>query len=669
MPIEPLPEETKKDSRSAKEMTSYKLKEKDEDENYFNSLKLNLSPELETIIVGNIFALIDLYKPLLQPYHDEWELLRQHYENELPTKNFPWVGCCSHHEPIIQGDTDAVVARVGEVLHGKRPNLAFVPTEESDVQACEKKEQFIDYEFAVEMKIEEQDDPAIHDAVLLGTGLLKLTWHRETRRVKDVEKHKGLNDILQFLEKYPNAESKYPEFLQRLINDETINLTVEYDEEVYNAPKAEHIELEDLIIDPRIKRLEDQRLIVTVLKYSRDDLLKKEKEGFFDNVSEVLVDINEGETDTTDYKVLECVYKCNTGKDKFEEKNIFYIEYQHQSILRAMSYPYQHGRPYLIPYFYESRAKGFFRRGLGYRLRPINETVDTLIRQAVDSNTLGNVATFTMTGDEELNPSTFPLSPGTILPVGDHDNLRKIEMNANSGIAMTIDLAQIIKRGKDEASGVSAHITGKESPTDPRAPATKTNALLFESNKRLAKGIKMLQRCFQEVGFQTAQLFYQFMPPGKEYRILGAEGYAFKKMSREDVRIRGDYTPVGSMELIHPEAIYAKNRQLFTDILPILKEKGLVQAEYELIKEYISSTSKSWEKEVNKIWPDIEQQIKQTILIQQKMKTARIGAERDAMIEQGMTSGLDTKEATALARVKYPDAAEGEIDGREQGTN
>lgn len=613
----------------------YELKERNPKKDYFDSLDLKLSDEQELAIVRDIKDIITAQEAKMAKWVEEWKEARKWYEDELEVKTVPWEGCSQHHEPIIENVVDAIRVRAKRAIFGKRPIWVFEPREKTDIESCKRKEDFIDYEASVEMDLEGKTDNTLHEAILLGNGFLALSWINEVKRVRDIEAYNGTNDLDKFIANYPDAEETYPEYLARIKNGERVELFVSYDDEVYNAPKPEYVKAEDIIADVDIPEADRQICLGRWKYFTRNELLALEKKGFFKDVSRLWSEEKSGENkdnpkpDTKLYAIAEVIYKCDldddvdddVDDDGLAEDNLFWVAKDGDYCFRSIAYPYWHMRPFIIPFYAEAKGDKFFRRGYGYRMKRINGTVDALIQQAVDTNSVAGVPAFT-TDDPDFNPANWPFYPGCTMPKG----LEQLKITSTGQIGATMELAQWIKKGAEEKSGVTNYMTGRESATDPTAPAAKTTALLFEANLRISECIRSLQKSMQEVGFQIAQLYYQFIDQEKEYRILGKPvgEPAFAKLTREDVRIRGDFVPQGTMETINPDLMFQKNKFLYEAGIKNSAIAGNPVIMHELWRNMVMSSGEYWEKIVDKIAPDpiqaLEEMQKLQLKIQEKME-------------------------------------------------
>lgn len=660
------------EANSVEQRKDYKLEEIESEEKFTNSLKLDLSDDEKQTIATDIISLADEFEVSRKEWTDQWQIVRQYYEDELPEHTFPWEGCCQYHDPMILKSVNSIESRISQVIFGtgERRVWTFKPTEKSDIETNRRKEKYIDYVTVVEMKLEEVFNGVSHDAVLLGNGFMALTWLKNEQRVKDVEIYDPSqdNEVLlrnadperdeeldlelsamdTFLKNYPDAQEKYPEEYAKIARGERVELKVNYNDLVYNAPKAERVKPEDMIADRRIIEPERQTLYGRWKYFTRNELLQLKEQGFFENVDEVLTELKQdtdkdGKTftkpDTKLYQVAEVIYRHNNVKNKTGQPgmNLFWIFKDKKVYLRGVSYIYDHMKPFIVPFYIEDKGDEFYRKGVGVRLLGVNDVEDTLIRQAVDSNTIANVPCFT-SDDPDFRPQTIKFYPGATLPKG----LQQVKITGGNAVQYSIELGQLIARKADDIPSVSSLLTGKESPTDPTAPASKTAMLIRESGINIAKGIKSIKLAMREVGFQISELEYQFGDKKKQFRVIGS--VAFEEITADDMRIRGDFVPAGSLEYADPNIVFQKDKFLYEEGKqnPIVQSNPVIQAE--LWRNLVISAGDLWEMQVDKLAPTPLESMDMMADFQEKQQEKKLEIGKRIARKQGRLRGKTPEE-------------------------
>jgi hypothetical protein len=94
-----------------------------------------------------------------------------------------------------------------------------------------------------------------------------------------------------------------------------------------------------------------------------------------------------------------------------------------------------------------------------------------------------------------------------------------------------IALGQTLKKQNDDVTGVQSAITGRQDPTDPHAPASKTIALLNQSGVNIKDYIRQFLPSFNIFVGNVMQLYYQMSQEGRKFKV----GHNTKKVTGEDV--------------------------------------------------------------------------------------------------------------------------------------
>ena len=163
----------------------------------------------------------------------------------------------------------------------------------------------------------DEESKVVHNAVLKGVGILKITHKVKREPRKRIEKYEGLNELVlnpqtgqpvvnpstgkpqiknkgleDFLKAWPDAGKRYPNFIRDLIGDgspgsgKTIELIGRYTETTYNDPYYENIDPKDFYVRKSCKGLEGLRvakLIVERRKMTYWELrAEEEDENFYD---------------------------------------------------------------------------------------------------------------------------------------------------------------------------------------------------------------------------------------------------------------------------------------------------------------------------------------------------------------------------------------------------
>jgi len=215
-----------------------------------------------------------------------------------------------------------------------------------------------------------------------------------------------------------------------------------YDSEV-GTNVSEHVFAKDLVINYYAKSVEKALRKTHILSLSKNELYEKQKAGIF-------LDIDLGDpiprddrlTKTTDemqgmrppgtgsdkpYTILEYHGFWDLDEDGYKEPYIITIEEASRKVLRIVA-RYNEGsisrsatgemlriepKEYFTQYdFIKNPSGGIYGIGFGLLLGPLNETVNTLINQLVDSGTLSNLQAGFISKSLRIQKGSMKFTPG-----------------------------------------------------------------------------------------------------------------------------------------------------------------------------------------------------------------------------------------------------------------
>jgi len=614
--------ETDKYEIPENQRTDYILEERPEEKVRFSedSLKVTLSEKKQEEFLKYLCEEIDAIDQKQQLYFKEFDIDDDQYDGILEEKTFPFEDSSNIAVPMTPEKVDAVATRAIKAIVEAEPIWIVEPTEESDIEACEKQERFLDFIAKNKIDYEEVVGNVAFDATLYGTGILELTWAQEVERVRGIGKYAGKKGLKEFLASYPDAQEKYPAFVRRLEEGETIDILEEYDDVVYNAAKPIHIPIRDFVINPDNITLKKASLYGKRFSQTGNELRQKAKDNYYDDISSLtLVKESTGEdAQSVDMKFLKREFQCyrlvvSYAFEEGETEQKYLVELVYDSnkskkqLLRIVQYPYWHNQPCFIPFHITRRKRSFYREGIAKMLRYPQLAADVLFNLGIDIATIQAMPSFKARRSaksvlaRELNKGWYP---GVIFWVDDIDNDLKEIRHGEGNIGQLQNLEQTANRYGELRSGISPYMSGKESSTDKDAPARKTAILLNESNMRVGAYIKQLQRSNREVAFQLIQLYYQFMPAGQEYRILNEAGDpAFPKINRDEIQLRADYRPHGSADTLNrvyeQESLFQNYERLRAN--PLLSPEINPPGFRYLTEQLVKAMGGDWDKKASKI--------------------------------------------------------------------
>ena len=444
-----------------------------------------------------------------------------------------WCGQCV---PLTVKDVDACVSQTEEAFEDVDPKWVIeTPPDKNLIPARDIQEKILDYYSDSEMEDVETWTKIYHDAFLLGNSWNCMVFKRDFIRVRDYREY---SDVESFVKDFPQKYLNYPKYLEQLAQRKTIRLIVDYDQEVCRSAKPEFAEWEDIYVPlatEGIAGMLKARIVARRIWMRFEDISILEKEGDYrDGISKKLkYPLTESKVSSTeidpdylkkDYETFEVQYFVDIDKDGKEERCLFNIEKERHLCMRAIRYPYNHGRPYVIPYFIQKTRKGIYQPGLGEKLQQINITANALVNHILNASIIANSLSLKVrTGTDAVRALyEHQWYPGSILELMNVDDVQQFTFNTPN-LSSLINLFVLIEKFGQDVSGITDYLVGQESPEDPTAPASKTIALMKKSELKLRRYIKNLKRSNNEAGYQALRLIYQYVPKERIARILGKD--------------------------------------------------------------------------------------------------------------------------------------------------
>jgi hypothetical protein len=179
----------------------------------------------------------------------------------------------------------------------------------------------------------------------------------------------------------------------------------------------------------------------------------------------------------------------------------------------------------------------------------------------------------------------------------------------------SMDLMNVLlflNKYNDDRTGVSSLASGKESPTDPRAPASKTAMLMQQTGVNIEDYIKCLLPSVNLIGEICLKLLYQMSKEGRKFRqkslagaVVGQDPFAF--ISRDEMiaktNIQSQAAGFAFDEQIEKQATVALV-QLLRGEPEFMAKPGAVD---NLFRTLIKQWSPKWKNKVDQIWPTKEE--------------------------------------------------------------
>mgnify|MGYP001607813848 CR=1 FL=1 len=627
-------------------------------------LKLNLSDERLQNLVNRILDEIDkiAQERKSEGWDDKVAQYRNQYAGIMAETSLPFQGCYSVNVPMTTKYVDSCIAQTEEAFEDTDPKYTIeTPKNKALEPARETQEKILDYYEDTEMSEDDDIEKVYFDAFLLPVGWAGMVYERTIERVRDIY---TFNSVQEFQKEFLNDYQKYPNYIKQLELGKQIQIIAEFNLETSRSPKIEHYEFEDIfvplatngidgmlksrIVARRLwKRWEEISLAETEGDYRKGitDKLKYNSDAFVSGNILSSEDLDP-EYMKKEYETFEVIYFVDIDNDGREERCMFNIEKSHKLGLRDIRYPYNHHRPYVIPYNIQRTRKGIYQPAFGEKLQSVNIAANATLNNVLNAAVIANSLSLKVRAGTDAVRSVYEHRwyPGSILELMNLDDVQQFQF-ATPNLAGLISLFGLLEGLGEDVVGLVPYQMGQESSRDPEAPASKAIALMRKAEIKLRKYIKCLKKSNNELGYQALRLIYQFTPKQRIADILGVDVNSIQGYFELPLKCRTQATGFALEKMFAKRDNIQMLSMLIKDPLIMGNPVKRVQLYETVAKEYGSD----WDKKLQKIISVNE--VKQMLAkAEEQKKQKKFGVMKKAA-EQAMAQGRNQEEAKEIARM------------------
>jgi hypothetical protein len=460
---------------------------------------------------------------------------RRQYRQLISDTGQPWAGAYHLNTPVTTKQMDTAMAETAEVFEATDPswtvqgipNPALKDAIGIQQRTLDVYEDFVEGGF-VSQKV-------FFDAWLLGTG-----W--EARVFKHQLEHhieqRTWSSIEEFSSDFPDHWQKHTEIVKQLSEGTPVTRVIEFTEDVIQAPISEHVEWEDAIVPLHLNGLMGLRTATCLarrvwMRWSEIQQLEQQGD-YLSGVSEELKYMA-GVVDESGYKTrgdYNPDYQ-RTSIETFEVTTFLMvgkklvrclvnIARDRLLVMRIIRYPYEHHRPFLIPYWIEESRAGIYQPGLGEKLQPINLALNGLLAHILNAGVLATSMGFKIRSNTDAIRAMFEKEwyPGAYTELSNMDDVQQWQFQMPNLDPM-VKMFTILLSFAEDVTGITGGLGGNVDAEDPNAPGNKTALLLRRASKKLRKAITTLRQSVDESGYQALRLIAQFVPAKTVAQALG----------------------------------------------------------------------------------------------------------------------------------------------------
>ena len=397
--------------------------------------------------------------------------------------------------------------------------------------------------------------------------------------IEHVEDKVVISNEQEFMEEFPDPEElgeDYEALFSMVVSEASeeapLEIPIEFDKVVYEGPKAYLVERANLVTFPasarslekeycrgwghsfEIQRDEVRRKMEDEEwdKEECQEFLRKTKKNSSDYAPNYVVnrDMNVGISRSKNsgmHQFFELIYRMRLGKGAAEIRYHFIYNKEHDCLV--MSKVYIYNADIMALFRIDRRPNQLDGKSIIGQLEFLNEELDLMHNQRVQSREITNVPSFKAKNDLKKGPDGFDPAaeenqwrPGVVFWLRELDAFEQFKVQpVDHGDSMIEE--QNLFRIASFIMGVDIALFSGQTPSgDPQAPGNKTQTLISMGNLRMEDPIAELRYGVEQVGTICLSHLYQFGPAQIGYRSQEGNSqvtkYLKKRLLRNGLKIK-----------------------------------------------------------------------------------------------------------------------------------
>lgn len=468
-----------------------------------------LAPQAPQLLLDWLITELGTTRGDRKQLEDDWERWQKAYRARpaAAKKAFPFPGAANLVIPVIATDVDTIVAGLAGTLDAPNALWSMEAIMPEMTELAPRMQEFMRAMEQYEIKPGGEINDWLTEMVLLGTGVLKERYVRETRSVYEWrETPEGVQAATRTM-----MFKNQPELRHVLLRNLYVPATAGGD--IQRAPWcAEYIELTLSQVEARVREGIYDASCYDRLRYwqnsmvTRGDKAAQEADKFKSSMPYGKIGLYEL---WTDYDV---------SGQRMPQAVVATVHLESRSYCRLDYNPFfNQEKPYSVARYLRVPGR-FYGIGVGEMQDSVQDEVTTMHNQRIDNATIANAQVF-----KRVRGSTIGIAqvyPGAMLDVETADEVTPMSMGQKYD--STIPNEEMALRYGARRTGVNDYTMGMSTPAIGYGTATTTMQMMQQGGKRSGMPLKEVRRALSESGTRILEMYQQFNPNGKQY-VLGVK--------------------------------------------------------------------------------------------------------------------------------------------------
>ena len=563
--------------------------------------------------------------------------------NVVPTvKNKPWPGASNFVVPFLAEKIMSIHARLVRAIFQVDPIWVVKPRMPQVREEANYIENYVDY-LVDRGGFKSSLDLAILYALIEGTAVVKIDYVRTTKTVKSASDPSG-----QLTETFTDFE----------------------------GPRASLVPLKDFIVLPISGGDLDKAQGCGHRFYlTRAQLKARGASGVYANVDELLAANARGEEQKTpqnpifgpvptppeevveQFELFEMFWKYDIDRTGEEVPCLITFSRDGRKILRAIKFPYDHGKPPYVALRPIPTPNLFYGTAFSQFLEPIQKELTASYQRRADALARATLPPILRQRGSNWNPNEQPIAPGETIDVNDPNEVQVLQLPDYR--ASNIQHEQLLIALGERITGISDYQLGRSAGSN--RTFGEIRSILSEGEVRIDVLLSRIHEGMRRIAELTFDIAYQFLPMQGVIPV----GQDFFRITREMMRPPGvgyeayEFIPNGTLSEASKEQKLERTLVLVNQFMqnPLLMnpqtnpQAPLIAAQL-MQKVLIEAGWMDWDKYLPMLQPQYQQQ--QAMMQQQQaLQAQQLQQIQLQMAQEKHQADVATKQAAALKNVAH----------------